>query len=52
MTLAEWHKKYVALREKAVYAAYRNDATLLEKLSKDFNALPTFCSCEDCSKVR
>jgi hypothetical protein len=50
MTLADWYKKYVALREKAVSAAYKNDTVLLDKLNKDFNALPTFCCCEQCSK--
>jgi hypothetical protein len=50
MTLSDWHKKYVALREKAVTAAYKNDTVLLDKLNKDFNTLPTFCSCEGCLK--
>ena len=50
MTLSDWYKKYVALREKAVTAAYKNDTVLLDKLNKDFNALPTFCCCEQCSK--
>ena len=52
MTLSDWYKKYVALREKAVTAAYKNDAVLLDKLNKDFLVLPTFCSCEGCLSER
>ncbi len=50
MTLSDWYKKYVALREKAVVAAYSCDEELLGELNEKFLALPTFCCCEGCVK--